>query len=46
MMAAKYALKKPGLSVLSCPTDVLADKLDDSIINPEKSEITTTSNRT
>lgn len=36
MMAAKYALKKPGLSVLSCPTDVLADALDDSIIQPEK----------
>ncbi|GAH32795.1 unnamed protein product, partial [marine sediment metagenome] len=36
MMAAKYALKKPGLSVLSCPTDVLADKLDDSIIDPRK----------
>ncbi len=36
MMAAKYALKKPGLSVLSCPTDVLAEKLDDKIILPEK----------
>jgi len=36
MMAAKYALKKPGLSVLSCPTDVLADKLDDPIIDPDK----------
>lgn len=36
MMAAKYALKKPGLSVLSCPTDVLADTIDDSIIQPEK----------
>jgi pyruvate oxidase len=36
MMAAKYALKKPGVSVLSCPTDVLADKLDDKIIKPEK----------
>ncbi len=36
MMAAKYALKKPGLSVLSCPTDVLADTLDDLIIQPEK----------
>lgn len=36
MMAAKYALKKPGVSVLSCPTDVLVDKLDDKIINPEK----------
>ncbi|GAG79698.1 unnamed protein product, partial [marine sediment metagenome] len=36
MMAVKYALKKPGLSVLSCPTDILADKLDDSIIEPDK----------
>ena len=36
MMAAKYALKKPGVSVLSCPTDVLVDKLDDKIIQPEK----------
>ncbi len=36
MMAAKYALKKPGVSVLSCPTDILADKLDDKIIKPEK----------
>ncbi len=36
MMAAKYALKKLGLSVLSCPTDVLADTIDDSIIQPEK----------
>ncbi len=36
MMAAKYALKKPGLSVLSCPTDVLADAIDDDIIQPEK----------
>jgi len=36
MMAVKYALKKPGLSVLSCPTDVLADKLDDSIIEPTR----------
>jgi pyruvate oxidase len=35
-MAAKYALKKPGVSVLSCPTDVLVDKLDDKIIEPEK----------
>lgn len=36
MMAAKYALKKPGVAVLSCPTDVLVDKLDDNIIQPEK----------
>jgi len=36
MMAAKYALKKPGLAVLSCPTDVLADKLDDIVIQPDK----------
>jgi len=36
MMAVKYALKKPGVSVLSCPTDVLVDKLDDKIIQPEK----------
>ena len=36
MMAAKYALKKPGLSVLSCPTDVLVDPLDEPIINPDK----------
>ena len=46
MMAAKYALKKPGVAVLSCPTDVLVDKLDDAIIQPEKrlfkSEVLTT----
>ncbi|MHA2354606.1 MAG: thiamine pyrophosphate-dependent enzyme [Candidatus Thorarchaeota archaeon] len=36
MMAAKYALKRPGLAVLSTPTDVLADKLEDKIIKPEK----------
>ncbi|MHA2021730.1 MAG: thiamine pyrophosphate-binding protein, partial [Candidatus Thorarchaeota archaeon] len=36
MMALKYALKKPGLAVLSTPTDVLADKLADPIIDPEK----------
>jgi pyruvate oxidase len=46
MMAAKYALKKPGVSVLSCPTDVLVDKLDDKIIEPEmrifKNEVVST----
>jgi len=46
MMAAKYALKKPGVAVLSCPTDVLVDKLDDQIIQPErrlfKSEVIST----
>ncbi len=36
MMAAKYALKKPGLAVLSCPTDVLVDSLDDPIIDPDR----------
>ncbi|MHA1556804.1 MAG: thiamine pyrophosphate-binding protein [Candidatus Heimdallarchaeota archaeon] len=36
MMAAKYAFKKPGLSVLSCPTDILSEKLDDEIIQPDK----------
>ncbi|HDZ17943.1 hypothetical protein LCGC14_1452680 [marine sediment metagenome] len=36
MMAVKYAIKKPGVAVLSCPTDILADKLDDEIIKPEK----------
>ncbi|MHA2378219.1 MAG: thiamine pyrophosphate-dependent enzyme [Candidatus Thorarchaeota archaeon] len=36
LMATKYALRKPGVSVLSTPTDVLADKLDDPIISPEK----------
>ena len=36
MMAAKYALKKPGIAVLSCPTDVLVEKLDDRIIQPAK----------
>jgi len=36
MMAAKYALKKPGVAVLSCPTDVLVDKLDERIIQPDK----------
>ncbi|MHA2212061.1 MAG: thiamine pyrophosphate-dependent enzyme [Candidatus Thorarchaeota archaeon] len=36
LMAVKYAKKKPGLSVLSTPTDVLADRLGDPIIKPEK----------
>ncbi|MCK5151726.1 MAG: hypothetical protein KAQ65_07795, partial [Candidatus Thorarchaeota archaeon] len=33
---AKYALKKPGVSVLSTPTDVLVDLLDEPIIQPDK----------
>ncbi len=36
MMAAKYALKKPGVAVLSCPTDVLVDPLDEPIITPDR----------
>jgi pyruvate oxidase len=36
IMAAKYALKKPGLAVLSCPTDVLVDPLDEPIISPDR----------
>jgi len=31
LMAAKYAYKNPGVSVLSTPTDVLAEKLDEPI---------------
>lgn len=36
MMAVKFAIRKPGVAVLSCPTDVLVDKLDDNVIHPEK----------
>ena len=36
MGAVKYAYKKPGVSVLSTPTDVLVEKLDTKIREPEK----------
>jgi thiamine pyrophosphate-dependent acetolactate synthase large subunit-like protein/rubredoxin len=36
LMAAKYAYKKPGVSVLSTPTDVLAEKLDEPIYSRDK----------
>jgi pyruvate oxidase len=36
MVAAKYAYKKPGVSVLSTPTDVLVEKLDEKVKIPEK----------
>ncbi|MCK5660866.1 MAG: rubredoxin, partial [Methanosarcinales archaeon] len=35
LMATKYAYKNPGVSVLSTPTDVLSEKLDESIYNPD-----------
>lgn len=34
MVAAKYAYKKPGVSVLSTPTDVLVEKLDEKVKDP------------
>ncbi len=36
MMAAKYALKTPGVAALSTPTDILAEKLEQEIFAPEK----------
>ena len=36
MMAIKYAYKNPGVSVLSTPTDILVEKLDEKIITAEK----------
>jgi pyruvate oxidase len=36
MAAAKYAYRKPGVSVLSTPTDVLVEKLDMKIRTPDK----------
>jgi pyruvate oxidase len=36
MVAVKYAYKKPGVSVLSTPTDVLVEKLDQKICVPSK----------
>lgn len=35
-MAVKYAYKNPGVSVLSTPTDVLVEKLDEPIYSPPK----------
>jgi len=35
-MATKYAFKKPGVSVLSTPTDILAEKLDEKVYSIEK----------
>ncbi len=35
-MATKYAFKKPGVSVLSTPTDILAEKLGEKIYSIEK----------
>ncbi|MCW4043744.1 MAG: thiamine pyrophosphate-binding protein, partial [Candidatus Bathyarchaeota archaeon] len=36
LMAAKYAYRKPGVSVLSTPTDILSEKLGEEIFNVEK----------
>lgn len=36
MAAIKYAYKKPGVSVLSTPTDVLVEKLDGKVWSPDK----------
>ena len=36
LMATKYAYKNPGVSVLSTPTDVLSEKLDESIYELKK----------
>jgi len=36
MMAIKAAYKKPGVVVLSCPTDVLSEKLNDKVFKPNK----------
>jgi pyruvate oxidase len=36
LMAAKYAHKGPGLSVLSMPTDVLAEGLADAVYAPDR----------
>ncbi len=34
--AAKFALRKPGVSVLSTPTDILAEKLATPLFSPDK----------
>lgn len=36
MMAVKSAYKRPGVAVLSCPTDILSEKLNDSVFEPDK----------
>ena len=36
MMAIKYAYKKPGVSVLSIPTDVCTERLDEPIVAPNQ----------
>lgn len=36
LMAVKHAHRAPGVSVLSTPTDVLAERLGDSVFVPEK----------
>lgn len=36
LMAAKHAYRAPGVSVLSTPTDVLGERLGDSVFVPEK----------
>lgn len=36
MMAAKYALKAPGVAALSTPTDILAENLEQEIFVPKK----------
>ena len=41
MMAVKYALKTPGVAVLSTPTDILAEKLEQEIFTPKKRLFTT-----
>ena len=36
LMAVKYAYKRPGVSALSMPTDVLAEKLSEKVYEPKK----------
>lgn len=36
LMATKYAYRKPGVSALSTPTDILSEKLDEKIFIPDK----------
>ncbi|HEB12783.1 MAG TPA: thiamine pyrophosphate-binding protein [Actinobacteria bacterium] len=36
LMAAKYAYKRPGVSILSMPTDVLVEKLAEKVYEPKK----------
>jgi pyruvate oxidase len=36
LMATKYAYQRPGVAVLSTPTDVLVEKLDEKVFAPEQ----------